>query len=70
MLQLTEKQLRNLTVLQLDEIRREVGNVISALRREVSLNQSPADYTRLQNFEKYLDKVKAVHRHKVNTGQK
>ena len=21
-------------------------------------------------FEKYLDKVKAVHRHKVNTGQK
>lgn len=35
MLQLTEKQLRNLTVLQLDEIRREVGNVISALRREV-----------------------------------
>lgn len=54
MLQLTEKQLRNLTVLQLDEIRREVGN-ISALRREVSLNQSPADYTRLRNFEKYLD---------------
>ena len=43
MLQLTEKQLRNLTVLQLDEIRREVGNIISALRREVSLNQSPAD---------------------------
>lgn len=42
MLQLTEKQLRNLTVLQLDEIRREVGNIISALRREVSLNQSPA----------------------------
>lgn len=52
MLQLTEKQLRNLTVLQLDEIRREVGTIISALRREVSLNQSPADYTRLRNFEK------------------
>ncbi|URY15827.1 hypothetical protein [Shigella phage ESH35] len=58
MLQLTEKQLRNLTVLQLDEIRREVGNIISALRREVSLNQSPADYTRLRNFENTLIKLR------------
>ena len=70
MLQLNEKQLRNLTVSQLDEIRHEIGHIIAALRREVSINQSIADYMRLRKFEKYLNKVKAVHRHKVNTGQK
>lgn len=70
MQKLNERQLRNLTVAQLDEIRRELGHALTALNREIQLNQSKADYTRMRGLQKYLSTVKAVHRHKVNTGQK
>lgn len=67
---LEKKKLRNLTVQQLDEIRREIGHSVSALKLIVSESNSKADYDRLRGLEKYLDKVKAVLQHKVNTGQK
>ncbi|ANA49453.1 hypothetical protein BI049_gp099 [Salmonella phage vB_SnwM_CGG4-1] len=67
---LNEKQLRNLTVEQLDELRREIGHGISHLQEEIRLYGSKADYTRKRKLEKYLSEVKAVLQHKRNTGQK
>lgn len=70
MKQLSEKQLANLNVEQLDEIRRELGHSISRLDAEFRRLGSKADYTRKRNLEQYLTDVKAVLQHKVNTGQK
>lgn len=67
---LSEKQLRNLTVEQLDELRREIGHSISHLQEEIRQHSSKADYTRKRTLEKYLKEVKAVLQHKRNTGQK
>lgn len=67
---LNDKQLRNLTVSQLDEIRREVGHGIANLALEYHQHESRADYLRKRKLEKYLTKVKAVLQHKKNTGQK
>lgn len=67
---LTEKQLRNLSTGSLDEIRREVGNMISASKQDFKENGFRADYVHQRLLEKYLDKVKAVLQHKKNTGQK
>jgi hypothetical protein len=70
MQQLSEKQLRNLTVEQLDEIRRETGHSIAHLNEDIRQTGSKADYTRKRKLEKYLTDVKAVIQHKRNTGQK
>ncbi|QOI66589.1 hypothetical protein [Erwinia phage FBB1] len=70
MKELTDKQLKNLEVDQLDEIRRELGHCISALSYQMSQSNSESDYTRKRTYEKYLTRVKAVYQHKVNTGQK
>lgn len=70
MKQLSEKQLANLNVEQLDEIRRELGHSVSRLDAEFRELGSKADYTRKRNLEQYLINVKAVLQHKVNTGQK
>ena len=70
MKQLSEKQLANLNVEQLDEIRRELGHSISRLDAEFRELGSKADYTRKRNLEQYLTNVKTVLQHKVNTGQK
>ncbi|WWS25396.1 hypothetical protein vBKpnAMK6_00458 [Klebsiella phage vB_Kpn_AM_K6] len=51
---LSEKQLRNLTVEQLDELRREIGHGISHLQEEIRQHSSKADYTRKRKLEKYL----------------
>ena len=67
---LSEKQLRNLTVEQLDELRREIGHGISHLQEEIRQHSSKADYTRKRKLEKYFKEVKAVLQHKRNTGQK
>lgn len=67
---LSEKKLRNLTVVQLDEIRREIGHSISHLQEEIRQLGSKADYTRKRTLDKYLVLVKAVLQHKKNTGQK
>lgn len=67
---LSHKQLRNLTISQLDEIRLEVGHIISALRISYKETDSEADYKRMRPHERYLDAVKAVLQHKRNTGQK
>lgn len=67
---LSYKQLRNLSVSQLDEIRLECGHSIAALRQTYKENDSEADYKRMRSHEKYLDAVKAVLQHKRNTGQK
>lgn len=67
---LSHKQLRNLSISQLDEIRLEAGHIISALRISYKENDSEADYKRMRSYEKYLDVVKAVLQHKRNTGQK
>ncbi|EHH5496248.1 hypothetical protein J7D59_002184 [Escherichia coli] len=69
MQQLNERQLRNLTVTQLDEIRRELGHSISHLNEDIRQTGSKADYTRKRKLEKYLEDVKAVQRRKINTGQ-
>lgn len=66
MQQLNDKQLNNLGIEQLDEIRRELGNAIGSLRNEFKLNESKADYTRMRSLEKYLITVKAVIQRKVN----
>ncbi len=67
---LSQKQLANLTVEQLDEIRRETGHSVAYLEEEFRRNQSKADYTRKRNLEQYLKEVKAVLQHKINTRQK
>lgn len=67
---LSSKQLANLKVEQLDEIRREIGHSISRLNEEFRKLGSKADYTRKRNLEQYLNEVKAVLQHKINTGQK
>lgn len=67
---LTHKQLRNLTVSQLDEIRREANSSIASLRISYKQEGSSMDYQRMRNIEKYLEEVKAVLQHKRNTGQK
>ncbi|ARW57534.1 hypothetical protein [Serratia phage X20] len=67
---LSEKKLRNLTVVQLDEIRHETGHAIARLQEEIRLLGSKADYTRKRSLDKYLATVKAVLQHKKNTGQK
>lgn len=67
---LSQKQLANLTVEQLDEIRRETGHSIAYLEEEFRQFQSKADYTRKRNLEQYLVDVKAVLQHKIKTGQK
>lgn len=67
---LSEKQLRNLTLEQLDEIRRELGTSIGALKNRYKEDNSSSDYMRMRKLEKYLEQVKAVLQHKLNTGQK
>lgn len=67
---LSHKQLRNLSISQLDEIRLEAGHVISALSVSYKENDSEADYKRMRSHQRYLDVVKAVLQHKRNTGQK
>ncbi|AIX12085.1 hypothetical protein ACQ46_gp114 [Citrobacter phage Moon] len=64
------KKLRNLTVEQLDEIKREIGHAVASLNEEIRQSGSRADYMRKRNLEKYLDNVKAVLQHKRNTGQR
>lgn len=67
---LSKKQLSNLKVEQLDEIRRELGHSISRLDEEFRQQGSKADYTRKRKIEQYLTEVKAVMQHKINIGQK
>ncbi len=67
---LTEKQLRNLDVTQLDEIRNEIGHAIANLTEEFRINESRADYMRKRQLEKYLVTVKAVLQHKRNIQQR
>ncbi|BAQ22762.1 hypothetical protein AU156_gp112 [Edwardsiella phage PEi20] len=57
---LTEKQLRNLSVESLDEIRREVGTSIGSAKHSFEQNGAKADYVHQRLLEKYLTKVKAV----------
>ncbi|QQG32308.1 hypothetical protein CkP1_0114 [Citrobacter phage CkP1] len=68
--QLSDKQLRNLTIDQLDEIRREIGHAVAYLQEEIRQHNSKADYTRKRKFEQYLATVKAVLQHKQNTKQR
>lgn len=63
---LNEKQLRNLNIEQLDEIRREVGQSIGSADYNFKTNGTPFDYTHKRLLEKYLKMVKAVLQHKVN----
>lgn len=67
---LNDKQLRNLDVTQLDEIRNELGHAIANLAEEFRIHESRPDYLRKRQLEKYLDKVKAVLQHKRNTQQR
>ncbi len=67
---LSKKQLSNLKIEQLDEIRRELGHSISRLNEEFRQQGSKADYTRKRKIEQYLAEVKAVMQHKINIGQK
>lgn len=67
---LNKKQLSNLSVQQLDEIKHELQHAIGALKRSVRLNNSDSDYARMRTIEKYLISVKAVLQHKINTKQK
>lgn len=57
---LTEKQLRNLSIEPLDEIRRETGNMIASAKQNFKENGFRADYIHQRLLEKYLTKVKAV----------
>lgn len=67
---LNDKQLRNLGVSQLEEIKCEIGHAISSLNEEFRQRGSRPDYLRKRQLQKYLDKVKAVLQHKLNTGQR
>ncbi|AJD81921.1 rI.1 conserved hypothetical protein [Yersinia phage phiR1-RT] len=67
---LTKKQLNNLSIQQLDEIRLELGHSLGYLTREIQIHGFKADYTRKRTIEKYLILVKAVLQHKINTGPK
>lgn len=66
MIHLSNKQLNNLSIPQLNEIRLELGHSIGRLNYEIQLHGSKADYTRKRTIEKYLVLVKAVLQHKVN----
>lgn len=57
---LSEKQLRNLSIESLDEIRREVGTSIGGAKHNFEQNGFKADYTHKRLLEKYLKTVKAV----------
>lgn len=57
---LTKKQLSNLSIESLDEIRRELGTMIGASKRSFEENGFKADYTHKRLLEKYLVTVKAV----------
>lgn len=57
---LTEKQLSNLSVEQLNELRREVGTSIGSLKARYHEDQAVSDYKRMRKLEKYLVMVKAV----------
>ncbi|AHY25078.1 hypothetical protein AVV36_gp116 [Pectobacterium bacteriophage PM2] len=61
---LTEKQLSNLSVEQLNELRREVGISIGSLKARYYEDRSVGDYKRMRKLEKYLVTVKAVLQHK------
>lgn len=63
---LNEKQLRNLSIEQLDEIRREVGQSIGSADYNHRVSGTPLDYVHKRLLEKYLKTVKAVLQHKVN----
>lgn len=62
---LVERQLSNLSIEQLDEIRRESGQAIASLRHTVAEQGSKGDYTRMRNFEKYHSLVKSVLKRKA-----
>ena len=63
---LTERQLRNLSIESLDEIRREIGTSIGAAKYAFKQDESKADYTHQRLLEKYLKQVKAVLNSKKN----
>lgn len=63
---LTEKQLRNLSIESLDEIRREVGTAIGSAKNSFKENEAKADYVHQRLLEKYLIKVKAVLQQRKN----
>lgn len=63
---LTEKQLRNLTLESLDEIRRELGTMIGAAKNSFKENGFRADYVHQRLLEKYLTTVKAVLQQRKN----
>ncbi|UIS65630.1 hypothetical protein PP425_gp115 [Enterobacter phage vB_EclM_Q7622] len=63
---LSEKQLRNLSIESLDEIRRELGTMIGASKQDFKENGFKADYIHQRLLEKYLKQVKAVLNSKKN----
>lgn len=57
---LSKKQLANLTIESLDEIKREIGTSIGAAKYAFKTGESKADYIHQRLLEKYLITVKAV----------
>ena len=67
---LNERNLRNLSIPQLEEIVCEIRHGITNLNIEFKENGAKSDYTRKRKLERYLAEVKAVVQHKKNTGQR
>lgn len=66
---LIDKQLRNLKVAQLEEIRNELKHVLAQHKASLQATISHADYLQFKKLQKYLENVKSVLKHKIYTKQ-
>ncbi|WJZ27986.1 hypothetical protein NCTGTJJY_CDS0107 [Serratia phage 92A1] len=66
---LSEKQLRNLKVSQLEEIKAEMLHVLAQHKAALKETTSHSDYVHFKKLQRYHDQVKSVLKHKINTHQ-